>query len=76
MMIIFSFITFATKGVLAFLILKDRRIPELSADDIMFYKNIGIWIVQESNEILGYWSFSNDALEILFSMIITCIYRV
>ena len=43
-MILFAIGTFITKGVLCFLILKDRKIPELSASDIMFYKNLGIWI--------------------------------
>jgi len=66
---------FITKGVLSFLILKDRRIPELTAEDIMFYKNIGIWIYQDKNEIDGYKTLLFDAIEILLAMFITCIYR-
>jgi hypothetical protein len=66
---------FITKGVLCFLILKDRKIPELSPEDLMFYKNLGIWIYQDKNEIDGYKTLLYDAFEIVLAMFIACIYR-
>ena len=75
-LILLSIGIFFTKGILSFLILKDRRIPELSPEDIMFYKNLGIWIYQETNEIDGYKTLLFDAFEILLSMFITCIHRI
>jgi hypothetical protein len=66
---------FIKKGILCFLILKDRKIPELSAEDLMFYKNLWIWIYQDKNEIDGYKTLLFDAFEIVLAMFITCIYR-
>lgn len=74
-MIFISLGIFITKGVLCFLILKDRKIPELSPEDIMFYKNLGIWIYQDKNEIDGYKTLLFDVFEIVLAMFITCIYR-
>lgn len=74
-LIFFSLGIFITKGVLCFLILKDKKIPELSAEDIMHYKNLGIWIYQDMNEIDGYKTLLFDVFEIILAMFITCIYR-
>jgi hypothetical protein len=41
----------------------------------MFYKNLGIWIYQDKNEIDGYKTLLFDAFEIVLAMFITCIYR-
>jgi hypothetical protein len=46
-MIVISIIIFATKGIIVFLMLKNRRIPELTDDEIFFYKNFGIYILKD-----------------------------
>lgn len=43
-MIVISFLALATKCVLVFLMLKDKRIPTFTEDDLLQYRNFGIII--------------------------------
>lgn len=61
-MIVLSIAVLATKCVLVFLMLKDRKIPDYTANDIMFYKNIGIIILQKENKVNNFNTLFFDSM--------------
>jgi hypothetical protein len=74
-MIVISILVLAAKCALVFLMLKDRKIPEFKANDILFYKNVGIIILQKENKVNNFNTLFFDSMECFLSIMITIIYK-
>jgi hypothetical protein len=74
-LIVISAIIFGTKCVLVFLMLKDKKIPTYTEDDILFYKNFGIIINQKANLVENFYTLFFDSMEGFLAIAITIVYR-
>jgi hypothetical protein len=75
MMILAALAALVGKSVIVYFMWKNKRIPTFTTDDILFYKNFGILILQKTVLIDNVSTFLNDFLEIILTIAVTIIYR-
>jgi hypothetical protein len=64
------------KSVVIFLMMKNQRVPSLTAEDIAFYKNIGILVNEKKKEIDTLNTLVYDAAQGFLGIVLTIIYRL
>jgi hypothetical protein len=74
-MIVISILVLSGKCVLVFLMLKDRKIPEFTDKDLLFYKNIGIIINKKESLVNNFNTLFFDSMECFLTIFITIVYK-